>query len=144
MGDKIPYRIILALLFFGFFLQVSFADGPPHDENNRYTGGKVTVLKLTEKQIKILNSRLESKEKEDEEIVDPYLELTPQQTALLKKDTGYAPTRLEVWETRKGMWDCTCNAANLGFRFSEDRIEVPHEYLMSDEEAEKIWNSLEE
>jgi hypothetical protein len=123
---------IFAIIIFLLFTNYAFGDGPPHDFNNRYTGGEVVILELTDTQIAYLG--------EPERKFADLLKLTPKQTELINQKWGVAPTEIEVWETRKGLWDCTCMSANLGLRFSHDKIEVPKAHVMSDEDAEQIRN----
>ena len=108
------------------------ADGPPHDTNNRYTGGEIVILTLTKQQIRFLDSPGMNP--------DTLLRLTAKQTGIIKRKWGVAPSKLEVWETRKGWWDCSCMSANLGLRFARDKVEVPRAYVMSDKEAVKTRN----
>ncbi len=110
----------------------TFADGPPHNKNNRYTGGDVIVMSLTIKQIYFLDSH--------DRKPDDLLQLTPKQTKIIKRIWGVRPTKLEIWETRKGWWDCSCMSANLGLRFAKDKIEIPRRYVMSDKEASRTRN----
>ena len=42
-----------------------------------------------------------------------------------------------------GLSDCTCNAANIAFRFSDDQVEVAHAYLATDAEAARRRAELE-
>jgi hypothetical protein len=109
------------------------ADGPPHDNNNRYAGGEVIILTLTKRQIQFLESPGWNP--------DILLRLTAKQTGIIKKAWGVAPSTLEVWETRKGWWNCSCMSANLGLRFAIDKVEVPKAYVMSDKEAAKTRNA---
>jgi len=122
----------LVIIIFLLSANYAFGDGPPHDFNNRYTGGEVVILELSYAQIAFLD--------EPEKKFADLLKLNPEQTNLIKQKWGVAPTEIEVWETRKGMWDCSCMSANLGLRFSHDKIEVPKAYIMSDEDAEQIRN----
>lgn len=121
-------RPVLSLIAISMFATLAFADGPPHDEHNRYTGGEVIIINLTDNQKRTLDA--------------PNVEfgflltLTKQQSEMIKSKWGVAPTKLEIWETRKGLWDCSCMSANLGLRFSQNQVEVPRRYIMADEEAE--------
>lgn len=93
-------------------------------KNGRYDG-MVTVLTLTDDQIDALTKSRD-------------LSLTKEQRRLLGKIIAAPPTTLFVYFTMDGENDCTCQAANLGLRFSKREIEVPHDFLMSDKEAARL------
>ncbi|NIT84347.1 MAG: hypothetical protein GWM98_24475, partial [Nitrospinaceae bacterium] len=99
-------------------------------ENGRFAGGPVTVLTVPAGELDALPSLGK-------------LYLTDEQKEQLLEDAGVAPSFLWIFDLRKGENECTCNAANRGLRISEDQVEVPHEYLMSDEDVEKMLDSLE-
>ena len=105
------------------------ADGFPI-EHGRYKG-KVTVLRLTPAQITSLASSRD-------------LKLTSVQKDHLKVDTGVSPSEVYVYFSKDGENDHTCDAFNVAFRFSETEIEIPHEYVVSDAEAARRKQELEE
>ena len=121
-------RIFLFLIVISLLAVPVFADGPSHNKHNRYTGGEVIIINLTQEQ----KRRLDAPGVE----FGFLLPLTKKQKEIIKTKWGLAPRRLEIWETRKGMWDCSCMSANLGLRFSENQVEIPREYFMSDKEAD--------
>lgn len=105
---------------------IALADGMPIAKNGRFSGGQTTVITLTRAQIKML-SLPENKWHR--------IALTDEQRAKLNKEAGKSPSLFMFYDTRIGENDCTCGAANRALRFSETEAEIPHEYLMSDEEA---------
>lgn len=48
------------------------------------------------------------------------------------------PERLAIYDTRRGENDCSCGACNRALRFSARHVEVPVEYLMSDEACARL------
>jgi hypothetical protein len=108
---------------------VAMADGFPI-KDGRYAG-KTSVLTLTRSQISSLaTSRV--------------LRLTQKQRAKLKVAAGAGPSEIYVYFTKDGENDDSCMAFNVGFRFSDVEVEVPHEYVVSDEEAEKRKKEMED
>ncbi|GAB2492291.1 hypothetical protein GCM10027084_01020 [Pseudoxanthomonas sangjuensis] len=66
----------------------------------------------------------------------PYLfHLTPQQAAVLEKETGKAPQRFAIFDSTTGDESGVDVPVNVIVRYSEDRFEVPHELLASDADA---------
>ncbi len=114
-------QFVLAIALVVLALGAS-ADGFPV-KDGRYVGD-VTVLDLTSVQIEALK-------------VSRDLKLTKEQIARLKDATGKGPSEVYVYFTKDGESDCTCLAFNIAMRFSETQIEVPHEYVLTDEEAAK-------
>ena len=104
------------------------ADGFPI-KNGRYQG-KTTVLRLTHSQVAALATSRD-------------LRLTAAQRKTLEVATGAGPSEVYVYFTKDGENDHTCMAFNVGFRFSETQLEVPHEYVVSDEEAAKRKKEME-
>mgnify|MGYP001370511191 CR=1 FL=1 len=122
-------KFIFAVIICIVLTSIAMADGPPH-KGNRYTGGEMIIINLTDEQKRILD---------DPKVEFGFLlKLTKEQRKIIRAKWGVAPSKLEIWETRKGLWDCSCMSANLGFRFSKDQLEVPREYLMSDKAAKKV------
>jgi hypothetical protein len=67
------------------------------------------------------------------------LRLTPQQRRrLLAARGGPPPSELLVYFTARGENDCTCGIFDVALRFEARRFEVPHEYLVDDDEAARI------
>jgi len=97
------------------------ADGMPIEEG-RYVGGKVTELTLSPWQVTQLRAG-------DAQV----LQLSQRQRNRLRTESGSAPHRLYIYNTRLGENDCTCCAVNRGLWFADWRIEVPHAYLNEDE-----------
>jgi len=103
----------IALVAMALALAVSaLGDGFPI-KNGRYQG-KTTVLQLTRSQITSLAASRQ-------------LKLTKAQRVRLKSATGAGPSEIHVYFTKDGENDHTCMAYNVGFRFSESEVEVPHE-----------------
>jgi hypothetical protein len=98
-------------------------------KDGRYQG-KTTVLRLTSGQIASLAASRQ-------------LKLTTAQKSRLKAATGAGPSEIHVYFTKDGENDHTCMAYNVGFRFSESEIEVPHEYVVNDQEAAKRAKEME-
>ena len=98
-------------------------------KDGRYEG-KTSVLRLTRSQISSLATSRD-------------LQLTQRQKAELKAAAGAGPSTIYVYFTKDGENDHTCMAFNVGFRFSDAEVEVPHEYVVSDEEAAKRKKEME-
>src|SRR4051794_32542331 len=95
-------KVFLTLIIVAVLASMVMADGPAH-KGNRYTGGEVLIIKLTDEQIRLLD---------DPNIEPAYLlKLTKEQRKIIRSKWGVAPTELEIWETRKGFWDCSCMSA---------------------------------
>lgn len=99
-------------------------------KDGRYASGPVTVLTLTAEQL------LTAKTKR-------VVVLIPAQKDLLKREAGLAPTVLSVHSLRIAGKDCTCGEYNIAIWFSPGQIEVPHGYLVSDEDAERSADEWE-
>jgi hypothetical protein len=69
------------------------------------------------------------------------LTLTIEQQESIFKAWGIRPTKVDVWETRNGVWDCACHAANSAFRFDADSIEIGKKFVTTDAYAEKVWRA---
>ncbi len=122
-------RITSILLVIMAIPVLALADGMPIDKNGRFYGGPTTVITLSKAQIKAL-SLPENKWHR--------MALTDEQRDKLKKEAGKSPSLFMFYDTRIGETDCTCEAANRALRFTETEAEIPHAYLMSDEEAAEI------
>ena len=121
------YQLILALclLISSSALQ---ADGFPL-KNGRYAGGPVIQLKLTRAQTEMAQNHFES---------GMTIKLTKAQQSKVKAQgkLTVAPTEIMLFHAVDLANDCTCFAANWGFDFKPGWVEIPTEYLCSDEEAE--------
>ncbi len=95
--------------------------------------GPVTVLVLNDAQVEALAKA-------------PALKLTKEQSATLASAAGAGPSEVYVYTTIGGaeIQDCTCGAYNVAMRFSDRQIEVPHQYVVSDEEAARRKAEAEE
>ena len=60
---------------------------------------------------------------------------TVRQKAFVKADTGVAPSKVFLYDARTGETDCTCHAWNVAFLFDLESMDIPHEFVVSDEEA---------
>ena len=123
---KVIHKLVMAL----FILYPSFsihADGFPI-RNGRYAGGTVIELKLTTSQSDLITHHFKS---------GMIIQLTKTQQAYIKSKSKrkISPTKLEIHHAIDMAKNCTCFAANLGFDFKPGWIEIPIEYLCSDEEA---------
>jgi len=102
----------------------AFSDGMPI-KNGRFIDGPSTVLTLTPAQAATL--RIAEERREPKVLV-----LSEAQRMRLLRSAGAAPMKLDVYNTRKGENDCTCEAVNRGLWFEEGSVEVPHRYLAAD------------
>jgi len=110
----------------------AFADGLPLVDG-RYPSGKVTVLTLTADQERFIVC---VREHHTDSAKTPYVfRLSPSQSAQLRREAGLSPARFEVYETYRGFNDAGPHW-NLALRFSEHQIEIPHDLLLSNREAE--------
>jgi hypothetical protein len=123
-------KFLIALLAAASFAVDVLADGMPI-KDGRFVGGPTTVLKLTQAQIVALKTTR-------------MIKVTPAQKARLVRDAGVAASELEVYDTRRHENDCTCHAWNRALRFSETQIEVPHPYLVSDEDAARRQKEVDD
>jgi hypothetical protein len=108
-------------VFIAALSSTAFADGMPI-RNGRFSGGPSTVLALTPDQASALRRNEERGEFK-------VLVLSDVQRRRLLESAGTAPASLDVYDTRKGENDCTCEAENRGLWFEEGSVEVPHAYL---------------
>jgi hypothetical protein len=99
-------------------------------EDGRYAGGSATVLALDAQQ----KDSVEAERK---------LVLTEAQQQVLSAETGTRASEFLVYDLRREENDCTCNAANVAFRFSEESVEIPHAYVVTDVEAARLRAELE-
>ncbi len=106
-----------------------YADGFPI-KHGRYAGGPVVDITRTKKQADLI------RQKSAHGVV---IQLTNSQQGQLRSEAklSVVPTRLAIYHAADLADTCTCFAANLGFVGKAGQIEVPVEYLCSDEEAER-------
>jgi hypothetical protein len=122
--------VILVVLGLCALAASAAADGPKLV--NGHLPQPVTVLKLTDSQLLTVRTKR-------------VFFLTAEQRATLKKRAGVAPSVIEVFSKRaiEGGID-GCFLYNWSYWLSEREVEVPHAGLVSDEEAVKKANDLEE
>lgn len=108
---------------------VAIADGF-RIEGGGYAGGPVTVLALDAQQ----RASIDGERK---------LVLTEAQRGALAEATGTSASDFLVYDLRREENDCTCNAANVAFRFSDESVEIPHAYVVTDAEAARLRAELE-
>lgn len=89
---------------------------------------EVTRLTLTQKQLKLLETRFKPGIK---------ISLTKEQTAQIKADTGVKepPTKLQIYKVENLDGDCACGLVNFAIIIDGGRIEMPHYQVVSDSEA---------
>ena len=104
---------------------LALLDGMPI-RDGRFAGGPVTILSLDADQVRALE-------------VDRDLRLTGAQRLALYRSAGATARTLWIYDTRIGENDCTCDAENLGLRFSGAQIEVPHAYLPDERPSIADW-----
>jgi hypothetical protein len=142
MRKKNVRFIILFGLFLYFTTTPVFADGWPL--NNGRFPGRVTVLELTKSQKAFLDlirrcSSGQPPQRTHGDLISnehtPFVfSLTHKQSAILKKDAGFSPSRFAVFESYRGDTgiDIEVNVIN---RFNENEFEVPHKLLTHDKDA---------
>ncbi len=125
---RMRFFLTIALTVIGM-VQIAIADSLPI-KDGRYSGGAVLVLNLNVTQIRAI-----------EDHYRPYMELpldSAQQAQIVHTSKIQPPpTKLIVVYPADVTGDCTCGLANIGLIFTRDAIEVPVEYLATDEEVEK-------
>jgi hypothetical protein len=101
-------------------------------KNGRLNEGKVSILNIEKQQLITIKTKR-------------VMVLSAAQKAVKKKETGVSPSVLEVY-TVKGaeIGIHGCFAYNVAVWFNDKQVEVPHKYLISDQEAEKKANEFEE
>ena len=103
-------------------------------KDGRYASGPVTVLALSAEQV------LTTKTKR-------VVVLTSAQKTQLKREAGTAPSVLSIHSLKVAGKDCTCGEYNIAIWFSPSEIEVPHGFLITDDDAERAadeWEGGEE
>lgn len=110
---------------------VAFAQGW-NFVKGRFPQGKVTVFKLTEAQ-KAFVDLVRRCQKDNAKT--PYLfELSPQQSAVLRREIGFSPDRFAIFESFKGDKGVDLDV-NIINRFSQDEFEIPHKLLTRNQKA---------
>jgi hypothetical protein len=149
MHIRFSSRVYLMVLATLFVTCAARADGLKLD-HGRYVG-PVLVLDLSEGQKSVIeryrscvvhnpNPTIETNE------FTPYvLALTIDQKRVIKAKKGFAPRYFEVFETFRGENDAG-PFWNVALRFSEDKIEVPLDLLVTERESrlaqkEQGWKS---
>ena len=128
---KTPFLVLAALLGTPY----AGADGLPL-ANGRYPG-RVVDLKLTGQQKSTIEHyrTCQLERSSAMNIYTPYVfTLTRSQVAAVTKEVGYAPKRLQIYETNRDFNDAGPHW-NLALRYSEDRIEIPVKLLLSEAKA---------
>lgn len=67
------------------------------------------------------------------------IEMSGNQIAQIKNSKGInqPPTKLLIVKIEDAVGECTCGLSNLGLILKDGRIQVPLQYIYSDEEADK-------
>jgi len=100
--------------------------------NGRLDIKKVTVLTLTEGQLFTAKTKR-------------VVFLTKEQQGILKKEANVAPTVLSIFSLKRAKNGIhPCFEYNFALWFAPNKIEVPHMFLVSDKEAIKLANELDE
>jgi hypothetical protein len=100
--------------------------------NGRLVIEKVTVLTLTEWQLFTAKTKR-------------VVFLTKAQQAVLKKEANVAPTALSIFSLKRAKNGIhPCFEYNFALWFAPNKIEVPHMFLVSDKEAIKLADELDE
>lgn len=100
--------------------------------NGRLDIKKVTVLTLTEGQLFTAKTKR-------------VVFLTKAQQGILKKEANIAPTVLSIFSLKRAKNGIhPCFEYNFALWFAPNKIEVPHMFLVSDKEAIKVADQLDE
>jgi hypothetical protein len=129
-GVDMTCRLWIALCGLALFAPVAASADGFRIEGGRYAGGPVTVLALEAQQKAAIDAERE-------------LVLTEAQQDALAQEVGTRASRFLVYDLRREENDCTCNAANVAFRFSDGDVEIPHAYLVTDAEAARLRAELD-
>jgi len=97
----------------------------------RYSGGSATLLTLTTQQV--LTARTKR-----------VVVLTQAQQRRLVREAHVAPTVLDISLPAVAALDCTDFTFNVGLLIAPTEIEVPHRYLVSDNEAARRTKEFED
>lgn len=126
---RVKSLTIAMLAALEFMAAAAFGDGMTI-KDGRYADGPVTVLDLTDDQLVTVKTKR-------------VVVLTKSQKERLAKDTGVAPSVLQVYSLRTATQDCTCGDYNTAIWFAARKIEVLHSFLVSDAEAERMADDRE-
>lgn len=128
---KIKGLIAMLVLFQMLYAASAFADNIIV-VNGRLDIKKVTVLTLTEGQLFTAKTKR-------------VVFLTKEQQGILKKEANVAPTVLSIFSLKRAKNGIhPCFEYNFALWFAPNKIEVPHMFLVSDKEAIKLANELDE
>ncbi len=124
--------LILLLMIFGMICAATvFADNIMVVKGRLYIK-KVTVLTLTEGQLFTAKTKR-------------VVFLTKAQQGILKKEANIAPTVLSIFSLKRAKNGIhPCFEYNFALWFAPNKIEVPHMFLVSDKEAIKVADQLDE
>lgn len=101
-------------------------------KNGRLDAGPVTVLALTKQQL--LTARTKR-----------VIVLTAEQHELLAKEAKVSPSVITLYSIKGASAGIhPCFEYNFGVWFQDRQVEIPHSYLVSDEEAAKHADDLDE
>ena len=101
-------------------------------KNGRLDIEKVTVLTLTDEQLLTVKTKR-------------VVFLSKAQQTILKKEANVAPTVLSIISLKRAKNGIhPCFEYNFAFWFAPNRIEVPHMFLVSDREAIRRADELDE
>ena len=123
--------ILVLFTFLALMNEVALADGWKFIKG-RFPEGRVTVLKLTPGQRAFLDL---VRRCQRDNTRSPYVfTLTPEQSAILRKDAGFSPDHFAIFESYRGDEgvDLEVNVIN---RFEENEFEIPHKLLTRSREA---------
>lgn len=128
---KIRDLIAMLLLFQISCAATAFADNIMVVKG-RLDVKKVTVLTLTEGQLFTVKTKR-------------VVILTKEQQGILKKEANVAPTVLSIFSLKRAENGIhPCFEYNFALWFAPNKIEVPHMFLVSDKEAIKLADELDE
>ena len=111
------------------------ADGVPL-KNGRYAGNSLTFSLTPEQRATADRFRTcHLAHFREMNVYTPYVfRLSPEQAQAVRRAVGFAPSRLDLYETYRGFNDSGPHW-NLALRYSADRFEVPLDLLLKDQAA---------
>jgi hypothetical protein len=116
--------LLLAAIPIALAAAASHADGMLV-QGGRYAGGDVTTLLVSRDQL----ARWPA---------ERWVPLTDDQKESLRADTGVGPSKVFLYDAREGETDCTCHAWNVAFLFRDNAFDVPHRFVVTDQEAAEL------
>jgi hypothetical protein len=126
--NKMFLCILTCLVLYGF-PSIILADSLPI-KNGRYNGGPVLIMKLTKDQIHMIKNRY-----------SPYqmmvLTINQQKFIGRKAPMKNPPSKIIIARAEDTVNDCTCGLYNIGLILKDNTVEIPKNYLATDEEAEE-------